>query len=291
MILGLFAAIAVATPMLMLRGRALWRCLASELTAVLVCGALAAFARLFGVKADPYLAMVAGGAIVLAIVCGFVAFAEEVRWSANRAALFALLFYILMIPVMLRTPIDGDEPFYLLMTESLVHDRDLDLGNQFRDLARTASGRTDLAPQMGDRVDGAHVRSHLEPFLSFLIAPGYAMGGLIGTLMTIALFGALLARSTVRLFEDEGIADATTRALFPLFAFGPPIVFYAARIWPEVPAAWFFVEAVRGVRQRWAGRWVPAMLAMVLLKLRFALVVLPLCVAAGFSRPARPGRL
>ncbi len=274
MIVALFAAVAVAAPLLMLRRRALWRCLAAELVIVLVAGALAAFARVLRVEVDPYIAMVATGAIVLAIVCGFIAFADDVRWSANRAGLLALFFYVLMVPLMLRTPIDGDEPFYLLMTESLLHDHDLDLGNQFRDLGRTASGRTDLVPQIGDRVDGAHVRSHLEPFLSILIAPGYAMGGLIGALMTIALFGALLARSTVRLFEDEGISDATARAIFPLFAFGPPIVFYATRIWPEVPAAFFFVEAVRGVRQRRVARWIPAMLGMVALKLRFALVAL-----------------
>jgi hypothetical protein len=288
---ALFAAVAVLAPLLMLRSRALWRCLGTELVAVLVFGALAAFARPLGVAFDPYLALVAAGAIVLVIVCGFVAFAEEVRWSANHAALLALLFYVLMIPLMLRTPIDGDEPFYLLITESIVHDHDLDLANQFRDIARTASGRTDLAPQMGDHVDGAHVRSHLEPFLPLLMAPGYAMAGLAGALLTIALFGALLARSTVRLFEDEGIADATTRALFPLFAFGPPIVFYAARIWPEVPAAFFFVEAVRGVRQRRAGRWVGAVLGLVFLKLRFILVVAPLSVAAGFSRPKGAGWL
>ena len=291
MIIGLFAAVAVAAPLLMLRARALWRCLGAEVAALLVFGALDAFARLLRVTVDPYLACVAAGAIVLAIVCGFVAFADEVRWSANRAALLALLFYTLMVPLMLRTPIDGDEPFYLLITESIVHDHDLDLGNQLRDLAHSATGRTDLVPQLGDRVDGAHVRSHLEPFLSILMVPGYAAGGLLGALMTMALFGALLVRSTVRFFEDEGISDATTRALFPLFAFGPPVVFYAARIWPEVPAAFFLVEAVRGVRGRRAARWIPAMLGMVLLKLRFLLVVAPLCVGAGFSRPGRFGRL
>jgi hypothetical protein len=284
MTLGLFAAAALLSPLLMLRRRALWRCLAAEGVALLFFGALAAFARMLQVTIDAHLAAVAAGAIVLAVVCGFIAFAEDVRWSANRAAVVALLFYLLAIPLMLRTSIDGDEPFYLLMTESIVHDRDLDLGNQFRDIARSASGRADLAPQMGDRVDGAHVRSHLEPFLPLLLAPGYAVGGLIGALVTIALFGALLARATIRLFEDEGISDVTARALFPLFAFGPPVVFYAARIWPEVPAAFFFVEAVRGVRQRRVGRWVPAMLGMVLLKLRFALVVAPLCVSAILSR-------
>ena len=284
MILALFAAVAILAPLLMLRGRALWRCLGCELAALLVFGALAALARMLRLEIDPYLAMVACGALVLTIVCAFVAFADDVRWSANRAALLALLFYVLMIPLMLRTPPDGDEPYYLLIAESLVHDRDLDLGNQFADLSRTASGRTDLVPQLGDRVTRGHVRSHLEPFLPLLIAPGYAVAGLAGALLTIALFGALLARSTVRLFEDEGISDAATRALFPLFAFGPPIVFYAARLWPEVPAAFLFVEAVRGVRQRRAGRWVGAVVGLVLLKLRFVLVVVPLAIRALKTR-------
>jgi hypothetical protein len=104
--------------------------------------------------------------------------------------------------------------------------------------------------------------------------PGYLIARLPGALVTIALFGALLVRSTVRMFEDEGIDDATTRAVFPLFAFGPPILFYAARIWPEVPAAFFFVETIRGVRQRRPQRWVVAIFGMTLLKLRFVLVAI-----------------
>ena len=78
----------------------------------------------------------------------------------------------------------------------------------------------------------------IEPLL---MIPGYLVGGLPGAIATIALFAALLTRSTVRLFEDEGIDDATTRAIFPFVALGPPILFYAARIWPEVPAAFCFV--------------------------------------------------
>ena len=104
MILALFAAVAILVPLLMLRNRALWRCLGCELAALLVFGALAAFARVLRVSVDPYLAMVAAGAVVLTIVCAFIALAAEVRWSANRAALLALLFYILMIPLLLRTP-------------------------------------------------------------------------------------------------------------------------------------------------------------------------------------------
>ena len=213
----------------------------------------------------------------LALFAITLATGKDVRWSANRAAFVAALVYALMVPAMTRVPIDGDEPFYLLITESLVHDRDLDLANQYRTLDRSATGRRDLEPQIGDpRGARGEQYSRHEPFLPLLMVPGYLLGGLTGAVALIALFGVLLVRSTMRLLEDEGIPDHVTRAIFPLFAFAPPVLFYAARIWPEVPAAFFFAEAVRGVRQRRVQRWLPAVLGLVLLKLRFVLIAVPL---------------
>ncbi|HSP17450.1 MAG TPA: hypothetical protein VLV78_22085 [Thermoanaerobaculia bacterium] len=273
--LGFAIAVLVALPLIVLRGRTRLRCLASQagvyVVALFVSRQIATF--------DMYLATVALLVVQLVVVSLFLATAaaEEVRWSANRAGVVALLVYALMIPAMLRTPIDGDEPFYLLITESIVHDRDLNLANQYRDLAHSATGRTDLRPQLGDPVGGhGEQPSRHEPFLPLLLVPGYFIGRLAGAIATIALFGALLVRSTVRLLEDEGIDDATARAVFPLFAFGPPILFYSARIWPEVPAAFFFVETIRGVRARAAQRWIPAVFALTLIKLRFILVAVPL---------------
>jgi hypothetical protein len=283
MTLALFAAASIASPFLLLRGIALRRWLAIYAGAWILLGVLALFVRPLQIRLDPYLAIITFGVCVTAAFFAFVALTDpiDVRWSANRAAIVAALFYAVAIPLMLRTPIDGDEPYYLLETESLVHDRDLDLSNQYRDLSHSATGRTDLAPELGDPV-GKHGEqySRHEPFLALLMIPGYLIGKLAGAIATIALFGALLARSTVRLFEDEGIDDATTRAIFPFIVLGPPIVFYAARIWPEVPAAFCFVEAVRGVRQRKATRWMPALLGLVLLKLRFVLVAIVLLLRA-----------
>ena len=277
--LALFIVAALAIPLAALRGRSLRRCFECELGAVFVFAGLAAFGRVLHVEVDPYLTLVAAGVILLAIPLGFIAFADEVKWSANRAFVIAAIGYAAMIPLQLRTPIDGDEPYYLLMTESLVRDHDLDLTNQYRDLAHSDIDRTDLLPQPGDpRGPHGEQYSRHEPFLPILLMPGYALGGLPGAIAIIALFGALLARSTVRFFEDEGIADSTTRAMFPLIAFGPPIVFYATRIWPEVPAAFFFLEAVRGIRQRRLPRWIAAIFALVLLKIRFGLLAIVLLV-------------
>jgi hypothetical protein len=283
--LALFIVAALAMPLVVLRARALRRCLSTQLGAVIAFAILWAYGRVLHIDVDPYLVLVAFGAIILAVPLGFLAFADDVRWSANRAFLIAAIGYAVMIPLQLRTPVDGDEPYYLMMTESLVRDHDLDLTNQYRDIARSDTGRPDLAPQPGDPrgVRGEQYSRH-EPFLPILLMPGYALGGVPGALAVIALFGALLARSTVRFLEDEGIDDATTRALFPLIAFGPPIVFYATRIWPEVPAAFCFLEALRGVRQQRPARWITAIFALVLLKIRFGLIAIVLLARALRTR-------
>jgi hypothetical protein len=267
----------VVLPLIALRGRTLLRYLGVDAATWLF--AWIVWRRLPGF--DPYLAFVAVAVLKLATFSLFVAAGEHVRWSANRAALIAAVVYALAIPAMLRTPIDGDEPYYLLTTDSVVRDFDLDLANQYR--ARTGAQwrRDDLTPQFGDPVgeQGEQYSRH-EPFLALLMIPGYRIAGLHGAIATIALFGVLLVRSTVRWMEDEGIGEQAIRGVFPFFALAPPVLFYATRIWPEVPAAFFFVEAIRGVREQRGKRWMPAVLGLVLLKLRFVLVAVGLVAAA-----------
>ncbi len=264
-------------PFIVFHGRTLRRYLGIEVGIYVVADVLSR--QIAGL--DPFLACVALFVAKLVVFSVVLATSEEVRWSANRAALVALLLYALLIPANVRVPIDGDESFYLLMTESIVRDGDLDLANQYGYLERSATGRTDLVPQLGDRVGPRGEQySHHEPLLSLLLVPGYAIGGLYGAVATIVLFAALLVRSTVRWLEDEGIDDRTARAVFPLFAFAPPVVFYAARIWPEVPGAFFFLETLRGARQRRIGKSVVALIALSALKLRFALLAVLLLLGS-----------
>jgi len=217
----------LALPLVVFRRRTLVSYYATDIATWLFFGLL----HLRFPDVDAYLACVAVAVLKLATFSLFLARGTDVRWSANRAALVAAIVYSLTIPAMLRTPIDGDEPYYLLVTESIVHDRDLDLANQYRTIAHTASGRRDLGPQLGDPV-GKHGEqySRHEPFLPLLMAPAYAIAGLPGAIAVIALFGVLLVRSTVRWMEDEGVRDSAARAVFPFFAFGAPVVFYATRI-------------------------------------------------------------
>ncbi len=273
------AAVVIFTilPLLVFRGKTLSLYARVDIASYLLAWVL--FRQFPGV--DPFLACAVVGVAKLAIFSLFLANGEFVRWSANRAALIGLLVYALVAPAMLRVPIDGDEPYYLLITESIIHDRDVDLSNQYRQLERSATGRFDLGPQVGDPT-GPHGEqySRHEPLLSLLLIPGYLVAGLPGTMATIVLFAALLLRSTIRFFEDEAIPDRTARAMFPFIAFGPPIFFYATRIWPEVPAGFLFVEALRGVRQRRPLRWITALYFLSLLKLRFLLVAAPVMLRA-----------
>ena len=266
-------------PLIALRGRTLLRYAGVDAATWLFAWIL--WRRLPGF--DSYLAFVALAVLKLATFALFVAAGRHVRWSANRAALIAAIVYAVTIPAMLRTPIDGDEPYYLLATDSMVRDFDLDLANQYRSRVGAQWRREDLVPLFGDPVGerGEQLSRH-EPFLSLLMVPGYLLGGLYGAIATIALFGVLLVRSTVRWMEDEGVGEEAIRGVFPFFALAPPVLFYATRIWPEVPAAFFFVEALRGVREHRAKRWMPALLGLVLLKLRFVLVAVGVVASSGW---------
>ncbi|HVE73156.1 MAG TPA: hypothetical protein VNI54_17445 [Thermoanaerobaculia bacterium] len=225
--------------------------------------------------------------ISFAALALFIAAGEHVRWSVNRAALIAAVVYALAIPRMLDAPIDGDEPFYLLQTASLTADFDLDLANQYANRTAAKWGRDNITePQVGDpRGEHGELYSRHEPFLAVLMVPGYALFGIHGAVATVALFGVLLVRSTLRWMEDEGVSEEAARGVFAFFAFAPPVLFYATRIWPEVPAAFFFVEALRGMRERRSKRWLPALLGLVLLKLRFVLVAAGVVVRRKIAIP------
>lgn len=276
------AALGLLIPALtVLRGRTLAAYLAADATTWLMVWIVS----LRSPAIEPRLALALVVAVKGATFAVFLARGTNVRWSANRAAVVAAIAYAAAIPAMLQQPVDGDEPHYLIVTDSIARDFDLDLANQYRDAALAGAGRDDLRPFPGDPTGprGEQYSRH-EPFLPLLMVPGYLAGGVAGAVATIALFGVLLVRSTMRWMEDEGVDSATTRLLFPFFALAPPVLFYATRIWPEVPAAFFFVESIRGMRELRTKRWAPALACLVLLKLRFVPVAAGLLAVLAFER-------
>lgn len=214
---------------------------------------------------------------------------QELAWAPWKGALLAGAVYLALVPFVLRAPVDGDAPFYLLVTESIVRDGDVDLRNQFTSLERSATRRTDLVPQFGDPVGpaGEQYARH-EPLLSFLLIPGYLVGGLHGAVATIALFAALAVASILLLLEEQGFSRRTVLIVFPLLAFGPPLLAFATQIWPEAPAALLFSEALRAARRGRRSRAGIAIVLLALLKLRFAFISVAL--VAGWMLLYRESR-
>ncbi|HUP65987.1 MAG TPA: hypothetical protein VM557_11995, partial [Thermoanaerobaculia bacterium] len=198
--------------------------------------------------------------------------------AASRCAL-TLAVFLLAGTAALDYPIDGDEAYYVLIAESLLLDRDADLANQYRNLEESVIGRMDLKPQPGDRRSAeGEERSRLEPFLSLLLVPGIAVAGLWGAMATIAIFGAFASCSIFQLLVESGVSRRIADRVWPLIAFGPPLLFYSMRIWPEAPAALCFSEAIRCAGKRRFGRMGLWLAALSLLKLRFVVIAIPFAV-------------
>ena len=104
----------------------------------------------------------------------------------SAAALFILLAVVYVFSIDIRASrgasITGDEPFYLLTTQSLLQDGDLDLINQYENRSYESffDHPDGLWRQSVPSADGRLLSPH-NPGLSVLLVPGFALGGLLGS--------------------------------------------------------------------------------------------------------------
>ena len=142
----------------------------------------------------------------------------------------------------------SDEPQYLLITQSLILDGDLDLANDYAgDRYRSFYDDTFSG------VHAIHVGTRLYPIrdlgLPILELPFFAIGGRLGVMLLVSLTGAGLVAQLYLLLRDLGIAARTAVVAVTLVAFLHPFLTYAsAEIEPELFAALLFVVAVRVLR-------------------------------------------
>lgn len=289
-LLALFALVMSVAPLAMIRrSHRTWIALDAG-SWIAIVTALAGV-QFTGRALEPALLLAIVMAVKLAIFAGYLAARREddLRHDSWLIAGMVLAVYLIAGTSALRVAIDGDEPYYVLIAESMLHDQDLDLRNQYADLSASVAGRSDLVPQLGDPVGpGGEQYSRHEPFLSLLLLPGVALAGLWGAMATIALLAALAIRSLVRMLKEGGIEPVILARVWPLIAFAPPMLFYAYRIWPEAPGALALTEAVRNAGKRRWGVMLLWLAALSLLKIRFALVALAMIAIVLIS--ARPSR-
>jgi hypothetical protein len=130
----------------------------------------------------------------------------------------------------------GDEPHYLIITQSLIRDHDLDIANNHarRDYRSYFPG--DLRPDFLQRGRRGEIYSIHAPGLPAALIPAFAAGGALGAVVFMGLVGALAATA---IFEAAATLTTATAAAWIWIAtcFTVPFVPHAWLIYPEITGA------------------------------------------------------
>jgi hypothetical protein len=155
----------------------------------------------------------------------------------------------------------GDEPNYLLMSHSLLYDRDLNLADNYANqdyfhfYSRQDNPHLTLGTytQTGKKGPG-HEYSINMPGTAVLMLPWYWLSQrLSGAWLTFVLKGSLsiwavlLGLQLYLLARDLWRREGLAVGLWAVYAFSSPVLFYATHLYPEVPIALFSIYVYRKV--------------------------------------------
>lgn len=130
----------------------------------------------------------------------------------------------------------GDEPHYLVITESLLRDHDLDIENNHQRGDYRSFFRGDLRPDFMQRGLNGVIYSIHAPGLPALLLPVYAAAGYRGAVVFIALMAALAA---LAIFDLAWLVAGQMAAVLTWLAvcLTVPFVPHSWAIFPEMPGA------------------------------------------------------
>ncbi len=195
-----------------------------------------------------------------------------------------------------RVGAGGDEPHYLIITESLLKDADLRIGNNHEQGDYRSFFAGNLRPDFFVRGVNSEIYSIHAPGLPVLLLPAYAVAGRPGAVAFIALLAALAALAMFDLSEalaGRGAALAAWAASCLTVPFLP----HAWMIFPEIPGAlvvawaalWIWQPADRSL-SAWA--WRGSVLATLpWLHTKFAVFLIIFGAGLAWRVARRPSRL
>jgi hypothetical protein len=197
----------------------------------------------------------------------------------------------------------GDEPHYLVATQSLLADADLKVANNYEqgDYLAYFGGR--LQPHFLQRSAAGEVYSIHSPGVSALVLPAFAAAGYLGAVLTMVLAAALTAAlAWATAWRLSGSAAGAWIGVLAVFL-TPPFVFHTFTIYPDGAGALMVMCGV-WLLVRLQDAWAPsstvlagvgaALAVLPWLHTRFALLAVALgaCVIARLiARPGAAGRV
>lgn len=190
--------------------------------------------------------------------------------------LFFVFFWFFGAHAMWQAPIhsiQGDEPHYLLMAHSVVHDGDLNLFNEYSEKAYQIFHPDLLEPKPSDYVAPGQIFSRgLGATFSVVFAPFYAIGGHSGAQIFIILCAAFLIAQLYQLISNSCSNPTTALISVMLVASTSPILIYSSLVYPDIFAALLIVIALRILKipqSSKAGKSIPAYIVIITTVLLF----------------------
>jgi hypothetical protein len=158
----------------------------------------------------------------------------------------------------------GDEPYYLLATHSLLYDHDLNLFNNYvqKDYFHFYNKEDNPRLKLGiyarsGRKGGQYIYPINLPGISFLMAPYYWLSQLFkGKMLTfilkdsLSIWAALLGLQLYLLIAELWKKKRVALALWFIYSFTAPVIFYAIHLYPEIPIALFSLYIWRKVTSK-----------------------------------------
>lgn len=188
----------------------------------------------------PGVGALAGGPLAVPALAVFVLVLAGRLPAPPRRLFFpvvSLLFAAHALRVQATVGLEGDEPHYLMVAESILHAGDLSLEDDYAAKRSLAFRDGPLEPHYRVRGRGGAVYSLHALGLSLLVLPAYAAGGHVGAALFMALLAALLANELRRLAAEWTGDEAVGDGVGWLLALSAPLVHYAGLVFTEVPAA------------------------------------------------------
>lgn len=159
------------------------------------------------------------------------------RFGRGAAFAVSLAIYVIFGLYAARSmSTGGDEPHYLIITESLLRDGDLKIENNHQQRDYLPFFQGNLRPDFFERGRDGEIYSIHAPGLPALILPVYAIAGRLGAVVFVALLAALTALAVFDLAEAIGGRPMAVAA-WASCCLTVPFIPYAWLIFPEMPGA------------------------------------------------------
>ena len=159
--------------------------------------------------------------------------------------IFAVASFVLYFQ---NVQLSGDEPHYLMISQSIAEDGDFNLANNMRDKTYTKYLPVDIQFH-GKILDGKYLSYHM-PGMSFLLLPFFVLFNLLSGFipaplyfrLAAALINACFALALFYLLRFQ-FPEKKITGIWLFFLTFYPLVFHSIHLYPELPAAALIMAA------------------------------------------------